>query len=418
MIKEILKVLPGGDCGGYGGCGFETCEACAEAIASGGAVNLCSACSQDDADKIAEALGRETEQVIDEVAFVRCSGTSAGQSRNAGADSCAEFVKLGFNENECKFGCVGLGSCARVCDAGAISIVDGRVVVDRAKCNGCKACQNVCPQNLVQMVPPDASTFIPCASQLGEVNTRKICGYGCIGCGECADTCPEKAITMVNNCAVIDYDKCVGCIVCSVKCKKKIIKDEAHDLIKLKETVAFVKCNGGKKVNDKFKALGLEDCAHAAKLDAGLMNICNEGCTGLGNCTKVCRYDAIHIVNGTAVVDFEKCVGCLDCVHACPKNLIVEVPYVGSKLVACSSKAPIDDRYDLCYSGCIDCTDCVHNCPNWAIEIVDSHAIVNGNICENCDVCTYMCSRNVIKRMDVPEYNYLQKKALKMKEVR
>ena len=36
MIKEILKVLPGGDCGGYGGCGFETCEACAEAIASGG----------------------------------------------------------------------------------------------------------------------------------------------------------------------------------------------------------------------------------------------------------------------------------------------------------------------------------------------------------------------------------------------
>ena len=113
MIKEILKVLPGGDCGGYGGCGFETCEACAEAIASGGAVNLCSACSQDDADKIAEALGRETEQVIDEVAFVRCSGTSAGQSRNAGADSCAEFVKLGFNENECKFGCVGLGSCRR-----------------------------------------------------------------------------------------------------------------------------------------------------------------------------------------------------------------------------------------------------------------------------------------------------------------
>ena len=204
MIKEILKVLPGGDCGGYGGCGFETCEACAEAIASGGAVNLCSACSQDDADKIAEALGRETEQVIDEVAFVRCSGTSAGQSRNAGADSCAEFVKLGFNENECKFGCVGLGSCARVCDAGAISIVDGRVVVDRAKCNGCKACQNVCPQNLVQMVPPDASTFIPCASQLGEVNTRKICGYGCIGCGECADTCPEKAITMVNNIPVID----------------------------------------------------------------------------------------------------------------------------------------------------------------------------------------------------------------------
>ena len=37
----------------------------------------------------------------------------------------------------------------------------------------------------------------------------------------------------------------------------------------------------------------------------------------MGNCTKVCRYDAIHVVEGTAEVDPEKCVGCKDCTYAC-----------------------------------------------------------------------------------------------------
>ena len=38
-VKEtalrILSLLPGVDCGGFGGCGYPTCEACAQAIAEG-----------------------------------------------------------------------------------------------------------------------------------------------------------------------------------------------------------------------------------------------------------------------------------------------------------------------------------------------------------------------------------------------
>ncbi len=417
MVNDILKVLPGGNCGGYGGCGFATCEACAEAIVKEKKPGLCPACTQHQVDTIAEALGVETVETISEVAFIRCRGNAAGRPRITGMKSCSDFVEIGFNDGECKNGCVGIGSCVKVCEFDAMSLDDDYYVhIDREKCTGCGACKNICPQALVQMVPPDASTFIPCASEMEEDNTRKICGHGCIGCGECADTCPQGAIQMVNNHAVIDYDLCVGCIVCSVKCKKKIIVDEYHDLTKLKETVAFVRCNGGPKAKTKYDALGVEDCAQAANLNAGLMGLCSEGCTGLGNCVKVCRYDAISIVNGTASVDFDKCVGCLDCLHACPKGLIVETPYVGSKIVACASKAPVERREAVCHNGCIDCTDCVSNCPNGAIRTVESHAMVDGNVCENCDVCTYMCSRGVIKRMDVPEFNYLQKKALKYKE--
>ena len=38
MNAKILSLLPGGDCGGLGGCGKDTCQACAEAIAAGGSV--------------------------------------------------------------------------------------------------------------------------------------------------------------------------------------------------------------------------------------------------------------------------------------------------------------------------------------------------------------------------------------------
>ena len=34
VIKKILSLLPGVDCGGFGGCGKATCAECAEAIAS------------------------------------------------------------------------------------------------------------------------------------------------------------------------------------------------------------------------------------------------------------------------------------------------------------------------------------------------------------------------------------------------
>ena len=41
--KRILALLPGVDCGGFGGCGCPTCEACAQAIAEGAPITLCPA---------------------------------------------------------------------------------------------------------------------------------------------------------------------------------------------------------------------------------------------------------------------------------------------------------------------------------------------------------------------------------------
>ena len=361
-------------------------------------------------------LQKQEGQDIPMVAFVACSGQAAGKKRFAASRmDCAAAVASGFQRGECKSGCVGGGSCVKVCRQGAMSIQDGRVVIDREKCNGCGDCaaEGVCPQKLIRMIPADATNFIPCSSTEEDEDTvRKTCGYGCIACGECTRACPQGAVSIVNNHAVIDYEKCVGCSACTVRCKKKIIVDTLHDLTVLKDKIAFVRCSGGSRASAKYKELGIQDCQSAAKMDAKALGLCTTGCLGQGSCTAVCRYGAISVTNGTAVVDPEKCVGCRDCTYACPKGLITMVPYQGQKLVPCMSTEDYEDKLQVCDSACIGCEDCVKNCPNGAIYMEDRHAVIDHSRCEDCNMCQYVCRNNVIKGMRVPEYIYLQREAM------
>ncbi len=357
----------------------------------------------------------------DLVAFVACSGHAANSPKAADCYSCQDAVKKGFQRGQCKSGCVGVGSCIAVCKQGALKLENGHIVVDRELCNGCGDCakSDVCPQHLIRMIPRDASNFIPCSStEEDEEVVRDTCGFGCIACGECERACPVGAVSIVNNHAVIDYDKCVGCSACTVKCKKKIIIDTEHDLRVIKDKVAFVKCSGGDKAQNIFNELGVKTCADAMKVDHKAHNLCTSACCGLGSCTEVCRFGAISIVNGTAYVDSSKCVGCRDCVRACPKKLIVIVPYKGVKQVPCSSKADYADKARVCDSGCTACKDCLDNCPNGAIYMDEMHAVIDADVCVNCKVCQYVCGRNVIKEMKVPSEVELQRTALERIQVK
>ena len=40
--------------------------------------------------------------------------------------------------------CRGCKMCQRYCRFGAISIVDGKAVIDGSRCMGCRACANAC----------------------------------------------------------------------------------------------------------------------------------------------------------------------------------------------------------------------------------------------------------------------------------
>jgi len=60
------------------------------------------------------------------------------------------------------------------------------------------------------------------------------------------------------------------------------------------------------------------------------------GCLGLGDCTRACKFDALHIVDDLATVDYEKCTGCTACSKACPRNLrsICKVGCIGCGICA------------------------------------------------------------------------------------
>ena len=95
----------------------------------------------------------------------------------------------------------------------------------------------------------------------------------------------------MDNCAQIDYDKCVGCVACTVSCRKKIIVDTFHDLTKLKSTTAFVRCRGGWYNHQVYANAGATTCREAVKLD--IDGHCNYGCAGFGDCAQACRFDAL-----------------------------------------------------------------------------------------------------------------------------
>ena len=99
-------------------------------------------------------------------------------------------------------------------------------------------------------------------------------------------------------------------------------------------------------------------CA-AANLVAGVQG-CTYGCLGFGDCTRACKYDAIHVIDGLATVDYEKCIGCKACARACPRNIITMVPFKQERMfvVACSNQDKGAEVQAVCTVGCIGCAGC------------------------------------------------------------
>ncbi len=414
-VEQIIRLLPGVDCGGS--CGHSTCSDCANAIAQGASPALCPVCTQKTVDAIAEIMEVETVSVKKKVAFIHCAGTNSAAKRLAGCFSCKEAVDSGFLDTECSYGCVGRGSCQKVCKFDAITNIGGAMKVDREKCTGCGACIDVCPQHLTSLVPYEATNLVPCASKDENQRTRELCVAGCVGCGDCVENCPTGAMTLVDNHAVINYDLCSGCLACTVSCRKKIIVDLLHDLPSVKNSCAFVSCNGGVKAKAKYEAMGITSCAEAAKLakqlDKNTTELCRDGCMGLGSCIKVCRHNAISIKDSAAWVDPAKCVGCMECVRICPQEIIHIVPYKGIKLIPCVSDAPLEVKGQICKVGCMNCKSCVNNCPVGAAFMEGRHATINYDLCVNCSACSYVCSNALVMEQKVPEFRYLQIDAMK-----
>ena len=162
--------------------------------------------------------------------------------------------------------------------------------------------------------------------------------------------------------------------------------------------VAFVKCKGTcDKTKVQYNYYGVDDCKKVSVVPGAGEKACTYGCMGYGSCVKACAFDAIHVVDGVAVVAKEKCVACGKCVSSCPNHLIELVPYKAEHLVQCSSHDKGKDVKSVCESGCIGCTLCTKQCEFDAIHMEDNLAVIDYEKCTNCGKCAEKCPVKVIQ---------------------
>ena len=223
-VGQIAETLPGANCGG---CGYSGCAALAEAIVKGEApANACRAGGEACAARIGEIMGVAVHAQTPVRARVLCSG-SCGRAKAKcvceGVQDCFAADRMCGGGKLCPDGCMGFGSCVAACRYDALHVVDGVATVDPARCTGCGACAQICPRHLIVLVPVTARYCVVCSSHESGAQTRAACDAGCIGCRICEKNCPADAIHVVNNCAVIDYDRCTSCGLCASKCPRKVI---------------------------------------------------------------------------------------------------------------------------------------------------------------------------------------------------
>lgn len=215
-------------------------------------------------------------------------------------------------------------------------------------------------------------------------------GNNCGGCGY--PGCDGMAAAIAKGEAPVN-----GCPVGGAPVAKKIgliLGQEVEEGVRM---TAYVKCSGDcEKAKTEYHYSGIEDCEMLSFIPDGGAKRCNYGCLGYGSCVKACKFDAIHIVNGIAVVDREKCKACKACIAKCPKHLIELVPYAQKAGVACSSKDKGKAVMNSCERGCIGCKKCEKNCPAGAITVQENVAHIDYEKCTNCGLCAQNCPRGCI----------------------
>jgi len=113
---------------------------------------------------------------------------------------------------------------------------------------------------------------------------------------------------------------------------------------------------------------GLPSCTAANAL-AGAQ-ACRFGCLGFGDCVRACKFNALRVVDGLATLNYKKCTGCAACSKACPRNLIIMVPFHHDPMmtVACSSRENGKTTRAMCQVGCIGCGLCFKQSDAFKVE--------------------------------------------------
>ncbi|MDJ0926234.1 MAG: RnfABCDGE type electron transport complex subunit B [Gammaproteobacteria bacterium] len=142
--------------------------------------------------------------------------------------------------------------------------------------------------------------------------------------------------------------------------------------------VVRLACAGGSNVARNHAHYSGHQSCQSAALVAGGGKGCFWGCLGLGDCERVCEFDAINMSRDSLpVVDEELCTACGDCIEICPKDLFSLHPVSHRLWVPCSNKEAGDELLADCEVACTACERCVMDAPPGLITMRDNLPVVN-----------------------------------------
>lgn len=220
------------------------------------------------------------------------------------------------------------------------------------------------------------------------------CGYpGCRGLAEAA----VKSDTLDG----------ISCPVGGASTMSQIAAALGREVKAQAPKIAVVRCNGNCANRPRTSEYGgARSCAIEHSLYIG-DTACAFGCLGCGDCVAACPFDAIHMNPETLlpeVID-DKCVACGACVKACPRN-IIELRNKGPKdrrvFVSCVNKDKGGVARKACKVACIGCGKCVKECPFEAITLENNLAYIDYNKCRLCRKCVSVCPTGAIHETNFP----------------
>lgn len=222
------------------------------------------------------------EEVNDALPQVNCGA--------CGYSGCSDYAKAIVEKGEstglCKPG--GSQSADKIAEIMGVAATHGEKEVAIVRCSGnCSAEQKDFEFDGI-MTCKNAKRFY--GSMWG-------CKYGCIGLGDCAEVCSSNAVVINDGLAHILPENCIGCGLCAKACPNNIIEI--------------------RKMSDPMGVM-------CASKDMGkvVRAVCKKGCIGCKICEKQCEFDAIHVVDNIAVIDYSKCTSCGKCAVKCPAKVI------------------------------------------------------------------------------------------------
>lgn len=224
-------------------------------------------------------------EIVDALPGANCGGCGF-----AGCSDCAGHILDGSAPiNACPVG--GAASAEKIAAIMGVEVTESEKMVAFVRCNGGTNAKKRYEYKGVQ----------DCLAATKVAGGPLDCSFGCLGFGSCVSACQFGAMTIgPNGSAVVDPDLCTNCMACAAACPRKLITS-----VPAKSKV-HVEC---------------------ANKDKGVVakSVCAASCIGCGLCQKECKFDAIHVVDGVAVIDYAKCKGCKLCTKVCPRDAIFPI---------------------------------------------------------------------------------------------